>query len=311
MLNEISEKLKTIHDNESIYLLKKISNDSGFFACKNNILYMVKNFENNISKTITTEFIKLYTNIDIISVKNDNQFQSGKYNILEFVNSNNSEKNQETFVNLCIAHTENLKCKDFVNFFYSLIDIFQLPEEQEYKNLLGYYGELAFIEYVNDNINKDLSTYWHKGSLNSKYDFCLENFNLEVKTTLNDSTGITIKHNQLFNKDRNVLAVIVLEKHQSGLTFNQLVQKMLSNKQYNSNYNFILNIEKIKKCISPSKAAEEKLRIKEILLYDAESINPFSDLPENIYELSYKIDLPQENSILKDFLQWYRENIEE
>lgn len=300
MLEKIQNAFKHLPDNENIYLIEKLSGDSGFFICNNHILYMVKNFENNFSKTIATEFVKLYTNIDILSVENDNQFDSGKYNILEFTDDNDIN-NQMTFINLCIAHTQYLQCKDFLNFFYSLIDIFQLPKEQEFKNLLGYYGELAVIEYCHSNLNKDLSVFWHKDDLNSKYDFCLNrDVNIEVKTTLNTSEGVTIKHKQLFNEDNNFLVVVVLEKNVNGISFNELVQKLLTNKKCCKNYNFTLNIEKIRKFISPTKAKEEKFKVKEILVYDTKNINPILGIQENIYDISYKMDLPKSVLTIRD-----------
>ena len=57
------------------------------------------------------------------------------------------------------------------------------------------------------------------------------------------------------------------------------------------NFNFSLNIAKELKKVSPRDIQELKFSTNSIQFYDAREINPFSDLPDNISELKYRLDV--------------------
>ena len=134
-------------------------------------------------------------------------------------------------------------------------------------------------------IGVDLSEHWHTAGSADKYDISLETCNIEIKTTISDNALVTIKHSQLFNLDRNFLVTVFIEENNSGLTLNKLIREMQNHSSHfkTSNCAFIL---------------------KSISIYDAEMINPFKTLPDNVSSITYKLDLLDALTIeLKDFTE--------
>jgi len=295
MLNSIKDSLNRCPNDGNIYLVHELSDNSGFFVANNHILYMVLNFEQARHQNLSTEYLKLNTNVDIFSIKNNQRFPSGKYNILELLPIENryDDATLDSFIRLCMAHSEYMDGKSFVRFFYSLTNIFQMPKEQQYKNLIGLFGELSFIKMLCEKHGIDLSNYWHKGGSKDKYEFALERLNIEIKTTASSDEEVTIKHAQIFNDDNNYLVVICIEENNAGLTLNELISKMQNDNLHYNNYNFAINIEKEKKRVSPVDSDTKKFAVKTISIYAADDINPFTEIPENISGVTYKMDLSE------------------
>ena len=286
-------------NNDVIYLIEKLSDCSGFFMTNGKLLYMVKNYEHETSLNLSTEFLQLNTNVEIISIESNKLFQSGTYNILEFhvVESDTSENDLETFINLCVAHTKYMHAREFVKFFHSLMEIFQYPREQQYLDLIGLYGELAFIRHVFKQSRLDISDKWHVDGTKSKYDISLDKFNIEIKTSLVNSEGILIKHTQLFNFDNNFLATVQLEELDRGQTLKQLISELLVAPEYCNNYSFLVNLEKEKKKISLHEAETRSFLVRDIKVFDAESIDFLGKIPLCISDLKYRMDLSDVNSV--------------
>ena len=299
MLAEIEKALNTVPKDGAIYLVKKLSRNAGFFITNGHLLYIVYNFENITHKSLTTDYLLLNTDIEIHSFKHNQTFDSGKYNVLDFLPSGEEydENNLESFVNLCISHAELMGGKSFVKFFFSLSELFQEPKGQQYKNLIGLYGELSFIKYLCQVTSLDLSDRWHTGGSLDKYEISLETKNIEIKTTAAVDEEVTIKHTQLFNSDQNYLVVVCIEESSSGKTLNQLISSMQKDPVYYNNYNFVLNVEREKKRVSPVDADNKKFLLKSIEVYDTDDINPFSEIPECVSDLTYKLDLTGKTSI--------------
>lgn len=299
MIERIKRLLVSVPQDGNIYLAEGLSRQTGFFITNGHLLYLAANFERVSHTNLATDYLLLNTNIEIRSFENSQLFPSGKYNVLEFLPTEHGygENNLESFVNLCIAHSEFMKGGSFIKFFFSLSELFQEPKEQQFKNLIGLFGELSFLDYVARTHAVDLSPYWHKGGSYDKYEICLEDSNLEIKATAATDEEVTIKHVQLFNADQNYLVVVYVEETSSGQTVNQLISDMLANPVYFSNLNFVLNIEKEKKRISPVGANGRKFAVRSMKLYDAQSINPFNEIPESISQLTYKLDLSSKDCI--------------
>ena len=197
----------------------------------------------------------------------------------------------DSFINLCVAHTQFMGASAFVKFFYSLVNLFQYPKEQKFINLVGLFGELSFLKYVSQVINTDFSDRWHRTGSTDKYDIALDSCNLEIKTTMSIDELVTIKHSQLFNMDRNYLVAVLVEESNGGITLNQLISEMQDHTEHFKSFNFALTIEKEKKRISPIDAETKRFSFKSLTIYDAHVINPFKELPENISSMEYKLDL--------------------
>lgn len=293
MVETIKKALSITPTDSAIYLIKKLSNNTGFFVTNNHLMYLVYNFENISHKSLITDYLKLNTDVEIHSFKNNQEFPSGRYNVLEFLPTDKGydENNFESFINLCASHTELMEAKSFVKFFFSLSELFQEPKSQEYKNLVGIFGELSFIKCLCESTTVDLSEHWHKGGSKDKYEITLEDKNIEIKTTAALDEMVTIKHMQLFNGDKNYLVVVCIEENNGGATLNQLISCMQNDPDHYNNYNFTLNIEREKKRVSPVDADSRKFSVKAISVFDVDDINPFEEIPECVSGLTYKIDL--------------------
>ena len=156
---------------------------------------------------------------------------------------------------------------------------------------------MSFLKYTASNHNIDLSSHWHKGGSRDKYEISLEDINIEIKTTAAIDEEVTIKHAQLFNMDQNYLAVVCVEETATGQTLNQLISSMLSDQTHFNNYNFVLNIEREKKRVSPVEANSKTFSVKVIKLYDAANINPFDAISDCVSQLTYKLDLVGKDKI--------------
>ncbi len=293
MLEKIKQAISTTPVDDAIYLIEKLSENTGFFVTNGHLLYLVYNFEGVPHKSLLTDYLLLNTDVEIQSFKNNQKFPSGKYNILDFLPTEKGydTNNLESFINLCVSHTELMQAKSFVKFFFSLNELFQDPKTQEYKNLIGFFGELYFLRFVCNTLNIDLSSNWHKGGSKDKYEITLDTKNFEIKTTAAIDEEVTIKHNQLFNDDKNYLVVVCVEENSAGETINQLICSMQSDPQHFNNYNFALNVERERKRISPVNADSKRFSVKIINIYDADNINPFKAIPENVSHMTYKLNL--------------------
>ena len=221
-------------------------------------------------------------------------YENGYYNYVELLLPalNDLDANLGAFVNLCLAHATYTNGEEFMSFFDSLVSLFQLPREQQYKNLVGLMGELLLIEYAYQNFKEDLSIYWHTDGASSRLDFSCPYANLEVKTAPTDSLSFTIKHNQLFvNSEKNYLVAVSIEENNSGRTLEELISKLLQDPNICNSMNFSVNIEKEKRRVSPTEINSRRFVLKKIGIYRATDINPFALIPDSVEDLSYKLNL--------------------
>lgn len=305
--NHLLEKIRIIPHDSTLYLLEKLPCETGLFASNGNVLYLVPNTEKCASLSIKTEYLRVETNIYVSAFNPSvSSFESGYYNYVELQLSalNDVEANLSAFLNLCLAHATYTNGEEFMSFFDSLVSLFQLPREQQYKNLIGLMGELLLIEYVYQNFKEDLSQYWHTDGVFSRLDFTCPYANIEVKTTPTDSLSFTIKHDQLFvNSEKNYLVAMVVEENNSGRTLEEMITSLLNNPDICNNLRFNVNIEKEKRRVSPSEINSRRFVLKKINAYRANAINPFVKVPDCVEDLSYKLNLlPFANISLSDIM---------
>lgn len=293
--NQLLNKILSAPKDNTLYLLEKFPSEAGLFTSNGNVFYLVRNLEQCTPMSIKTDFLKLETNIYVSAFNPSvSSFDNGHYNSVELQLSDSSESksNLSAFINLCLAHSTYLCGKDFTSFFDSLVSLFQLPREQQYKNLLGLIGELLWIEYVYQQFGKDLSDFWHTDGVSSKLDFVCPQFCFEIKTTISDSQTFTIKHNQLFsNVKNNYLIAVVLEENNKGRTLEEVILELFNDHNYCNSMRFTINVEKEKRRISPFEMRAKRFILQKITAYRASEINPFAIIPDNVGDLSYKLDL--------------------
>lgn len=289
------EKIQHSPHDSTLYLLEKLPCETGLFASNGNLLYLVPNKEMCSPLSIKTEYLRVETNIFVSAFNSTvSSFENGYYNYVELqmTTLNDLEVNISAFINLCLAHATYKHGEDFIHFFDSLVSLFQLPREQQYKNLVGLMGELFLIEFVYQKYNNDLSLFWHTEGSHSRLDFTCPYANLEVKTTPTDSLSFTIKHNQLFiNVEKNFLVAVEIEENNSGCTLEELITRLLQTPNICNSLNFCINLEKEKRRVSPTEINNKRFVLKNIKLYRASDINPFKILPDSVEDLTYKLNL--------------------
>lgn len=286
----ICKRIMDIEEDDALYLLCTLSDSAGFFSTKRKLLYIVRDEENNLHESIETEFLVLHTHIRISSVKNAATFPDDDYNVLLYKGSMD-DSNIESFVQLCDIHARATNCLRFREFFYSLIDLFKLPTEQEYKNAIGLYGELKLMQIAFEKYNTDISEMWHKSGSYSHFDFSSSRFSIEVKTIVGNDATVMLKHQQVFGDTPCVLAVMNCVQVDTGEALIELVSDLQHTESAFEGINYAINIATEQKRISKSDFSNLRFRMVKFSLYKADTINPFGSLPINVSDLSYRLDL--------------------
>ena len=296
LLNKLKNHLQNCCNDGKFYLIDKCSDTAGFFMTDKKLVYAVENFEHCVSNCMKCEYLNLSTNVQFHAVENEPQFKTGFYNVLEYtLPYENNSYDFEAFVNLCVAHIDYMKSRNFLEFFYSLMNLFQPQKEEKKKNIVGLFGELLFIDYMYTNYGIDISKNWHISGAYSKYDFDFSGINFEVKTTF-DISNVLLKHFQVFNSDNNYLVVVLIEENNAGKSLEELIDELYMHGCCRS-YQFALNLEAEKKRLSVTDAQQKKFVLRNIFVYDTDAINGLHNIPENIADLQYRIDLSKQDCL--------------
>lgn len=286
----IITELKRVEDKQSLLLIKKLSERSGFFCNEDKLIFMDRDITHLQNEIIETEYLKLETHVKIKGVKNFQTFRDDYYNLIIF-KAEISNDNIYDFINLCNIYAQNIDELVFKEFFYSLISIFQLPSEKKYINAIGLYGELKLMQYFAKKYKIDLSVFWHRKGPLSLYDFSIKNHYIEVKSNANGTEIATIKHKQIFDVADGFLAFVSANINDVGETIEEVISSMQDDRYFFDNLNFNINITKELKRISNDDYKEKRFKLKRIGMYSTEAINPFLTMPDGVSDLIYKLDL--------------------
>lgn len=289
-LKVLLDLMESIGDETDLYLLVSLSPIAGFFVAEKRLIYVAKDEFNYPQEDIETDYLFLQTHIYVCSVKNKQSFNDGYYNLIIY-KQNVADTNMESFVRLCCIHANNADGISFKDFFYSLIALFQLPTEQSFKNAIGLYGELKFMQFVNEYCMVDISSFWHRGGSYSQFDFSNGVECIEVKSTLSDQTDVSIKHEQIFGMHPCYLAVMDCERYDNGETLEEVISSMYHNPTAFNGINFSINLAKELKRISMQDVKRMHFGVRKIRFYNVEDINPLPIIPDNVSRLTYRMDL--------------------
>lgn len=299
MIIEEIQKIKKLelYNEQEIYLINAINHESGFLLNKNKVMFIIKNNEKLDKETIHTEILTLITNIHISSLNNEPSFKSDEYNILIF-NGDVSSELFDTYVELCITYVNSHIKIAFLDFFYSLISLFQLPKESKYKNLIGLFGELSFIIIMFQKYGLDISNEWHSGgSSYDKYDFCFNKFNLEIKSTISNNEIFHIKHNQIFNEQNNYIIVININEDISGNSLDDIYNFLKEKSPFKNNLSLQIKLNEEKRRVDPNQMKNKKYRVNSYKVFYNKQLKTITNIPDGIYELEYKYDFSNLSSI--------------
>lgn len=291
-ISYITTQIESITDTSSIYLIEALTDTAGFFANDGKFLYIAKDIYGYPYEGIETDYLKLQTHVRINSVKNNQTFSDDYYNIIIY-KGNLDDSNIASFIQLCTIHANNSDDLNFKEFFYSLIALFQLPAEQAFKNAVGLYGELKFMQYAKGRKNIDISTAWHKSGFYSQYDFSNGASSIEIKTTMSDNSEVTIKHQQIFGEHPCTLVAINCEQYENGETIEEVISAMYSDPDAFNGINFSINLARELKRVSMNDVKEIRFGVRQIQFFATEDINPFPSVPDTVSKLSYKLDISE------------------
>jgi len=279
-----------------LFLLENLDNESGFFYMDGHVLFVVSEESTN-EETVETEQLLLRTSVKIEGVANSSTFTPGVYSFIQF-NGEITEDHFDlaTFLKICSLYGAEKGSIKFRDFFFSIIDIFQLPREQALKNLVGLFGELLIIKNIYEETGKSIAYMGHKKS-SDKYDFSDGEKIIEVKTTLSNLLEVKIKHQQLFGRQGIVLGVVQLEKANAGTNLSQLVDAMEAIPVFRDDLQFNLILEKELRRVSKAEMRDTYFNCICIRYYKNTDIRVFDDIPSNVSDLSYSYYLGDAQNI--------------
>lgn len=276
-----------------LYLIKSIDEKCGFFAMDKKLLFMVLTENAKRIDTVKTEKLVLNTCVDILSVANDSTFKPGKYDFILFTGEKD-ETDFESFINICTLYSNEKERITVKDFFYSILDMFQLPKEQQFKNLIGLMGELAVLHDIYAKTGIYVASGWHENSMD-KYDITYNSNVIEVKTTTSNLYNVRIKHDQLFGREGVILAAVRVMETNAGLTLKCLIEKINAINAFKTDFMFQIKLGKELKKISPKDLEQKKVEIKDIRFYCNSDMRTIYDVPESITNIEYDymlIDIP-------------------
>lgn len=286
MIDVIRQKLNACPNEENrLYLLESIDEKCGFFASNGLLIFMVRNsFGKNVD-VLKTEKLFLNTNVEVLNVGNDSTFKAGKYDYILFSGAP-EETDFESFIKICTLYASEKEKLSIKDFFFSILDMFQLPKEQQFKNLIGLIGELVVIMEIYDKKGISVASGWHE-SFTDKYDINYQNTVIEVKTTMSDLYAVKVKHKQLFDRNDVVLAVVRVTESNAGETLEKLIAKINSIDAFAKDFSFQLKLGKELKRISPKEYKTKSVEIKGVRFYKNSDIATIRDIPDNITGIEY------------------------
>lgn len=281
--------------NGKLYLIQILNKATGFFLMDKKVLLLSNNRIEKKSETIETEKLILNTKVQISTAINMPTFQDGEYNYVLYRGDSN-DSDFENFIRICMTYVnanEKLSLKDF---FFSIIDMFQIPKEQSFKNLLGIYGELEIILYAYRVCRWNLTAGWHKSSMD-KYDFIINGVCMEIKSTMSDLLNVQLQHEQIFGKKGLYLGVVNIEESNAGMTLANLIDEINAIAIFRDDFNFQVALGKEINRVSKREMRNRKFNVKQVLFFENSEIPTLQEIPENITEITYRCALIGVNTV--------------
>lgn len=270
------------------YLLEEITDRAGFFVVDGLPVYGVLAGKRKQTAPVRTALLELNTGIDLLPIRKGEEATVQTFDLIRMTIIPD-QREADAFFTLCRDHAKGGSDLTLREFFFAASKLFRQKSAQGRRNAIGLFGELTVID-LGSKHGIDLSENWQKVGAKSKYDFSLDEFNIEVKTTTRHEMIALIKHAQLFNEDKNILCFCRIEKSPVGTTLNELAQRLKD-----SNLCFTTLESRLalagELLIIEDKDLETPYKLVGITFYDCEDINPFLEVSDRVSALSYEYDL--------------------
>lgn len=277
-------------DSNKIYLIEKV-NQGGFFFSDGKLFYSVSSKENK-NKNIKTNVLTLQTNIHITSVANNNSFLSGFYDMIIY-NEEIDSYQFTIFENLCrlISKKKNI---DIVSYFFMLVEMFSLANEDSKLNVCGLFGELYFIYNCYVFLGKSVHKNWHTNETNDVSDFQFSDFQIEIKTSTSIDGKFKLKYDQLIRPNNCYLALISVHRDTpEGKSLRELINDILKIELFANDIDFLIKIE-IERSKINSWDEETKFFVWRQNLYHINDLRLFSGVPSNITNIQFDYTISNE-----------------
>lgn len=281
---------------EQLYLIEPIDAKSGFLLGNNKIYFVIKN-EGTESESISTTYLSLKTNIHINTIENYPTFEPGYYDLVIY-DISTDEKYLDSFTELCRMYRISKTDISFVNFFYSLLKLFEPSREVSFSNLIGVFGELIFIKTFYEKYGIAIDSNWHNSfGSTDKYDFSFKKFNVEIKTTIKDDMRFAIKHNQIFNEKNNYIVVINVDTDNSGYSVSDLYDFFKATQPFSNNIEFMINLENEKQKVAKSDFYGKRFSLQKMNVFSNKQLVTLKDIPVCIDSIGYMYDFVGQETI--------------
>jgi len=287
------------YDVGRVYLIEKVNESCGFFVFNGNLSFAVRTKEYTGS-TLATALLDFVPSVNIESVENDSSFKKGFFDFLSLKSEENSFV--VDFISLCKTYSLDTTV-NFDDFIKGMIDLFQLSKRESKLNSIGLFGELFLIKNAFDKYKFDLSKGWHLSGAFSKYDFSFKQCNLEIKTSLSDSTCYLLKHSQVFNSSLNYICLNKIEKNENGISINDLIFYFQHTTPFADNLKFQIAIKKELTKSFDFDSLNEKYSLIESYFFLNKNLKTIQNVLLCITELEYKYNFDLSDSLnVQEFL---------
>ena len=270
------------------YLLEEITDRAGFFVVDGLPVYGVLASGHKPAAPVRTALLELNTGIDLLPICKGEETVVQTFDLIR-TTIIPDQREADAFFTLCRDHAKGGSGLTLREFFFAASKLFRQKSAQGRRNAIGLFGELTVME-LGSKHGFDLSESWQKVGTESKYDFSLDELNIEVKTTTRHEMIALIKHAQLFNEDRNVLCFCRIEKSPVGTTLSELAQRLKDGNVCFTTLESRLAIARELLAIEDGEL-KTPYKLVSITFYKCEDINPFLEISDRVSSLSYEYDL--------------------
>ena len=277
---------------DKLYLLEKLNDDFGFFYQNGIVFFAKKSTAGSINHSVNTSYLDMNLCVYISSEDDNSSFDTGNYDMLAYKDSLDGPY-FDVFYNICVSYANDTGEFEFSDFFSSLVEIFKKTKDGSTRNLIGLVGELLLIKKIYEDYEYNIAENWHLCGSGSKFDFSFKNFNLEVKTTTGSEMKFLLKHDQIFNNQKNYICVISLIETGEDDSLESLVEYFEKTAPFKNNVKFQIAIQREILKISEKKDKKRGFALDSIDIFDCDKLETINNIPACISMITYEYNFSE------------------